>query len=116
MMRIALVRSAAIAAVAFAYWEAVRFLGNVAEPWDAPEYWTIAYPFSLLLAAAAGWLLRGSAVRAALLVTFAQLPVLLLHGAGSPMLAMGVAMLAALTVPAMLAAALGGWLRRRSRS
>lgn len=92
-----------IAVFALAYWQAICSISNVQEPWDAPFYWTVAYPFSIALSALAAMLCRALGWLTGLIFTFGQLPFLLrtddldltLALAGSLLLLLSVAPIAA---------------------
>ncbi|MGE5148041.1 MAG: hypothetical protein ACM3N5_14905 [Candidatus Eiseniibacteriota bacterium] len=94
-------------------WIVLAAVGNYAEAWDSPLYFPVGLPLAVLIAALlgalaprrawrwGGWLMGGQG--AALLVS---------TGVGS-LLPLGAVLLAVLSVPCMLAALAGGWLRRR---
>ncbi len=97
------------------YWQLVSATTGYGEPWDAPTYWSLAYPFSLILSAIGGGFMRKSGWLAGVLIIFSQLPVMLLNnGVGNLALA-GVLFLSMLAVPAALVSALAGHLVGRLR-
>ena len=106
---------AAVLVVGLFYWELVRRWSGVTEPWDAPAYWSLAYPGALLLSASAVVLFRRRAWVAGAAIVLAQLPVILWHGGSGPLLAAGLFFLGMLSLPAMAAAALAGRVARRFR-
>lgn len=94
------------------YWLAVNAISGTMEPWDAPSYWTIAYPIALAIAGLAGFLSRLPAWLVGSLVIFAQLPVMLAGAGIGPLIAAGLLFLGLLAIPAIAAAWLGARLRR----
>ena len=98
--------------IATLYWLAVNAISGTVEPWDAPSYWTIAYPIALAIAALAGFLSRLPAWLVRGLVIFAQLPVMLAGSGIGPLIALGLLLLGLLAIPAIAAAWLGARLRR----
>jgi type IV secretory pathway VirB2 component (pilin) len=101
-----------IAAVAgMALWLATSALGGRSEPWDAPIYWSIAYPVALVLAAGLGYLFPRRPWRWALTVMFMQAAVMVLGGASLGLLPLGLVVLGVLSLPAVLFA----WLAARLR-
>ncbi|KJZ31728.1 hypothetical protein TW83_07170 [Paracoccus sp. S4493] len=107
-----IVRPLCLGIAGIVLWGGFAAVQGVAEPWDAGVYWTLAYPALLLASGLAGaWLVR-RAWLAGLMLTMAQLPAMLLWSRGDGMVPFAVALLAALAVPAMLAAGLGGRMAR----
>lgn len=100
------------AITALAYWQAVNIVAGMKEPWDAPIYWTLAYPAALLIAALAGYLWRTRAWLTGSTLVLAQVPVMLVHTSPGPLALVGLAFLAVLTPPAILSAWIGQRLRR----
>lgn len=96
------------------YWFVAARLSGVVEPWDAPDYWTIAYPGALLLAALLGatWPRRGWAWGA--IVVLAQLPVVVAASGAGPLLAAGLLFALVLALPAMLVGSGAAWIRGRA--
>lgn len=107
------VRILCIALLGIAAWSVFGAATGVAEPWDAGIYWTLAYPALLLASGLAGAWLRRRAWLAGLVLTLAQLPVMLVQTQAGAMALFALALLAALAVPAMLATGLGGRLAAR---
>lgn len=99
--------------IGMAWWQAVSRWSGVAEPWDAPLYWSVGYPGALVMAALLGakWLRHGWVLGA--VVVLAQLPVVIVASSVGPLFAAGVIYAAVLAVPAMMAAAIAGWIRAR---
>jgi len=97
-------RTTAIALVSaivlgLALWTAAALLGHRAEPWDAPSYWTIAYPAAAILAGALGFAFPQRPWRWALVLMFMQLPVMIAGGSDFSLLPMGLILMAALALP-----------------
>lgn len=61
-------------------------------------------------------MLKRSAWIAGVIVTFAQLPVILINGATGPLLSAGLIILCLLAIPAIAISALSGWSAVRVRS
>lgn len=62
---------------ALLYWEAVSALGGVIAPWEAPFYWCAAYPISIIISGALGFLFRSLNWAAGAIFTLGQWPLLL---------------------------------------
>ena len=101
--------SAAFAGMAL--WLATSAIGGRSEPWDAPIYWSIAYPVALVLAAGLGYFFPQRPWRWALTLMFMQAAVMVLGGAGLALLPLGLVVLGVLSLPAVLFA----WLAARLR-
>jgi hypothetical protein len=82
------------------------------EPWDAPQFWTHALPAALALSFALGVVFPDRAARRGAMVMMMLVPVLALSGSGLSLLPLGLVAVAVLALPAMLAASIGGRLRR----
>lgn len=108
-----LLRLVATMAVALFYWLLISRLTDAAEPWDAVGYWTAFYPLSLLLAVFGGWLIGRHGWIAGLIVTFAQLPVMIANAGTGPLLPIGVIFLIILSLPAVLAGMWGAYLAQQ---
>lgn len=98
--------------LALIYWWAVAAASHVSEPWDAPRYWTIAYPGALLLAFGAGLGLRAWPWLTGYIVMLAQWPVMVALAGLGPLAPVGLMYLCVLALPAVLAAWAGVRLRR----
>lgn len=105
-------RAIGLAGVAIAYWFMVGALSGVGEPWDAARYWWLWYPLSLVIAGVGGRYLRRRTWLAGVIVTFAQVPVMAIGGAGGPLWAVGLLMLGVLALPAVIVATVAGRLLR----
>lgn len=105
-------RAAAAFGVGAIYWWAAAEIGAVAEPWDAPHYWTVAYPLSLLLAVIIGAISRPAAWLQGAVLILAQGAVVIARAAPGPLWPVGLLFLIVLTVPGAIAAALGARLTR----
>ena len=97
------------------YWQFVSWATVTDEPWDADGYWPIWYPASFALSAIAGLALKNRGWMAGAIITFAQLPVILLNTQPGPLLAAGMAILCVLSVPVAATSALTGWLATRAK-
>lgn len=93
-------------------WSAASYVAGGGEPWDSGTYWTGAYPLAVIMAAALGFAFPERSWRWALGIMLAQLPVMLATGSGFGLLPLGFVLLGVLSLPAILTAKLGAWLRR----
>lgn len=98
-------------------WLATAALSGRTEAWDAPGYWSIAYPLSIALAAALGWWFPERTWRWGLSVMLVQAVVLMISASSFGLLPLGLMMFAVLALPAVWAAHLAArWrLRRQDR-
>ena len=94
-------------------WTAVSMIFRVREPWDADEYWTVAYPLALLLTAVLGFAFPARAWTASAIFIFAQLIVVIVRSEMGPLIGVGLLILGLLSVPAGMTALAGAYLRRR---
>jgi hypothetical protein len=95
-----------------ALWTATALLGGRAEPWDSGLYWTVSYPFALILAAGLGYLFPRRPWLWALLLIYSQLLVMAVSGSGLGLLPLGLMLLFVLSLPALVLAGMGAWIRR----
>jgi len=93
-------------------WVLTSLITGRSEAWDAPIYWSVAYPLALLLAGVLGYRAPRRAWRWGLAVMLVQAPVMLLtSGSSLNLLPVGLALFAVLALPAIAAATLGVRLR-----
>ena len=92
------------------YWQLVCRMTGTLEPWDAPIYWSVAYPVSLLLSGITGRFLGTHEWLGGALITFAQLPVMWLNNEAGlgPLWIVGLIFLILLAVPCVAVSALTG--------
>jgi len=103
-MHIEAVRVVGVAATGLAFWQWATSSLGMQEPWDAPDY-PAFYFGSLGICAASGYLLPARPWRWALIIIFAQLPLMVLHtGRVGPLLVVGIGFLVLQALPAILAA------------
>lgn len=102
--------AAAVAGIAL--WTTTAILGGRAEPWDTGIYWTGAYPLAILISAVLGFAFPERTWRWALTLMVSQMGVMIMAGSGLGLLPLGVILILILSLPAVLAAGLAGWLRR----
>ena len=88
------------------YWLGFSLIVAAEEPWDGAFYWSVAYPGSMLIAVALGFVFRQRAWLTGLSLTFAQLPIIVLSTGIGPTSPIAVVFLAILSGPVILAAAL----------
>ncbi len=94
-------------------WIVVATASGGSEAWDAPIYWTTAYPGTIILAGILGYLVPHRAWRWGLTAMWVQGVMAVLGGAGLNLFPLAMIMLSILSIPPVVAALLGGWLRRR---
>lgn len=108
--------AACIAAViGIAYWATASGLAGGGEPWDAPAYWSLAYPGALLVSAVLGVAMPARAWLWGPIVVFAQVPVVIAVSGAGPLLLAGLLYAAVLSIPAALVSASAAWARGRMR-
>ena len=106
-------RQALIAvSVGLVYWTAFSAIVATKEPWDGPFYWSAAYPGSIAIALVLGFVFRRRAWITGISLTFAQLPIIAVNTSVGPLALVGVAFLAVLSLPVILAAAMTSKRRR----
>ena len=103
------------AVIGIAYWAVASGMTGGGEPWDAPAYWTLAYPGALLVSAMLGFAMPARAWLCGLIVVFAQVPVVIAVAGAGPLLMAGLLYAAALSLPAALVSAFAGRVGRRMR-
>jgi len=101
-----------VAALSLLYWELATHLLDVGEAWDSPAY-SVAYLIALAASGAIGFLMPEQPWRWGLIVTFAQVPVIMLNAGAGPLLAVGLLFAAVLSLPAIGVAAAASAVRRR---
>lgn len=89
-----------------ALWTLTAAIGDRTEPWDAPGYWSVAYPLAIAGAGILGYAFPHRAWRWALVLMFMQAAVMILGGSGFGLLPLGLALLTVLSLPAVAAAVL----------
>lgn len=97
-----------------AYWALVSAMSGGVEPWDAPAFWTIAFPGALALSALLGALAPMRAWAWGAIVMLAQVPVVIALAGAGPLLIVGLLYAAVLAVPAAFVSWAGGASRRCS--
>ena len=100
------------AATGLALWIVAAQIGDRAEPWDAPQFWSIFYPLAIITAGAFGLAFPTRPWRWAVTIILMQLPVMVFSGSGLGLLPLGLIMLMFLSIPAVILATIAGWLRR----
>lgn len=83
--------------------------------WDAPAYWSLAYPGALLVSAVLGVAMPARAWLWGPIVVFAQVPVVIAVSGAGPLLLAGLLYAAVLSIPAALVSASAAWARGRMR-
>lgn len=93
-------------------WSAAARFSQRTEPWDAPDYWAIAYPVAIALCGGLGFVFPDRPWRWALTLMLMQLPVMILGGSGFGLLPLGLVLTAVLALPGLGLAHLCGAARR----
>jgi hypothetical protein len=102
-----------LAAVGAAAWVAPWLLLGRKEAWDHWSYFAVSIPVMCAAAAYAGYVAKARSWRWPLALALGQLAAaLVLNGFGN-LLPLGVIVFAILSVPMLIAAAVGAWLGRR---
>ncbi len=104
------------AAAGIVLWLATSFAAGGREAWDAPGYWTVAYPVAIAICAVLGYLHPQRPGLWALVLFESQL-VGMWIGSGEigGLWPLGMLVLAAIALPGVAAAVLASRLRRRHR-
>ncbi len=105
--------SAVTLKVGVVFWMLVAWRTPGGEPWDAPAFWTVAYPIALAIAAVLGACFPRKAWLWGLLLIALQVPVVAVMSGVGPLLLAGVVYALVLALPAMAIAAAAGALRHR---
>jgi hypothetical protein len=112
--RSALVPAVIAAAAGMLTWFAASLLSGRREAWDAPMYWTLAYPAALMVCAWLGYQHPKRAWMWALILFLAQFIAMCIRNREIGSLApLGLIVMALLSLPGMLAATLGAAARRK---
>ncbi|WP_157745197.1 hypothetical protein [Luteimonas chenhongjianii] len=107
------VAAALAAAGGLGYWAMVSAASGGVEPWDAPVFWTMAFPGALALSAALGAIAPSRAWLWGAIVMLAQVPVVVSVAGASALMIAGLLYASVLAVPAALVAWGSGALRQR---
>lgn len=110
-MPIRLIQTFVLLLIGGLYWQTVVWVTDTTEPWDAPAYWRLWYPISLIMSALAGPFFKQCPWQAGLLLTFAQLPIMWLNSGTGPLMIVGLMYLLALAIPAMALSQVTGWVK-----
>lgn len=96
-------------------WIGAAIASGKTEAWDSGLYWAVAYPLTILLAAILAYAFPVRPWRWALAAMLVQAVVLAVTAEGFGMLPIGLILFGILSLPAVAAAQLVGWLSRRKR-
>lgn len=114
-MHLATIRTIGVTATGLAFWAFATLLLGTGEPWDSPVYPAV-YLASLGLCGAFGYMSPSRSWFWGVIVIFAQLPVMVLQtGRVSPMIGVGLGLLALQAMPAALVAVAASHLRTSKR-
>jgi hypothetical protein len=106
-----LIAFAAATILGLVLWTGAAMLGHRHEPWDSPDYWTLAYPAAVILSGALGFVFPERPWRWPLALMFMQLPVMILGGSDFSLLPLGLILMAVLALPGIGLAYLCAWVR-----
>lgn len=87
-------------------WAMAAALGGRSEPWDAPSYWTVAYPLAIIAAGGLGYVFPERPWRWAVALVYTQTLIMIVNGSGLGLLPLGLIMLGILSLPAVAAASI----------
>ena len=93
------------------FWQLVRQMDGVVEPWDSSGYWHAAYPISIITSGMIAWFFPRLWYAGAI-ITFAQFPALVAAN-NNPLIIIGLLYLFPLSLPAVAASVLAAQLRLR---
>jgi hypothetical protein len=96
-----------------ALWMAANLTDDVREPWDGASF-GLFYAAALAVSAILGAFAQGRAWAVGAAVVWAMLPVMVIASGAGPLIALGVIILAAMSLPAAGVAELAFRLRRRA--
>lgn len=88
-------------------WLTTSALTGRREPWDAPQFWTVAYPIAIACGGVLGYLFPVRPWRWVFVLMFMQGVVMIFGGSGLGLLPLGLILLAILALPAVGAGYLG---------
>lgn len=94
-------------------WTLTAAIGGRTEPWDAPGYWSVAYPLAIALAGVLGYVFPQRPWRWAVVLMFMQGAVMLFSGSGLGLLPLGLIVLGVLSLPAVAFASFAARLSQR---
>ena len=107
-MRRLVVKILVVPLVGAVFWQLFCQMTGTLEPWDAPIYWGVAYPLSLILSAIIGRFLGAHGWLGGALFTLVQLPIMWLNNGTGPLWAVGLIFLVVLAIPCAAVSALTG--------
>ena len=107
-MRRLVVKILAVLIVGAVYWQIFCRVTGAREPWDAPTYWTVAYPVSVIFSGIIGRFLGAHGWFGGALLTLVQLPVMWLNNGSGPLWIVGLIFLIVLAIPCAAVSALTG--------
>ena len=96
-------------------WLLTASIAGRREAWDAPLYWTVAYPVGLAIAALLGYTHPERPWRWGLILMLTQAVTLVITTGAGSMLPLGLVLFGFLALPAIVLGNVAGWLRRRTR-
>jgi hypothetical protein len=107
-MRRLIVEIFSVLIVGTVYWQLFCQMTGALEPWDAPIYWSVGYPVSLVLSAIIGRFLGADGWLGGALVTLVQFPLMWLNNGIGPLWGVGLIFLIGLAIPCAAISALTG--------
>ncbi|WP_374144305.1 hypothetical protein [Sphingomonas sp.] len=106
-------KSVFVFAIGVGLWVGANIAFETTEPWDSAFYLSVSYPLALAISAGLGFAFAELPCRWGLIIMLAQFPVMVIQSGTGPLIAVGILLLAVLSVPAMASALAGAAFRRR---
>jgi hypothetical protein len=97
-----------IVASGLIYWQLTCLWSGYGEPWDSEWYLPLWYPVSIILSACGGYLLGKRGWISGAVITFAQVPIVIVNNGVGPLLAAGLLILVFMAIPPIIVAFLTG--------
>jgi hypothetical protein len=90
------------------YWQLTCLWSGSMEPWDSDRYLTLWYPVSIILSGCGGYLLGKRGWISGAVITFGQVPIVIVNNGIGPLLAAGLLILVFMAIPPIIVAFLTG--------
>lgn len=90
------------------YWQLTCLWSGKEEPWDSDRYLTLWYPVSIILSGCGGYFLGRRGWISGAVITFAQVPIVIINNGIGPLLAAGLLILVFMAIPPIIVSFLTG--------